>query len=96
MRETALDLEMVREVRAHRPEAVRQAAVARRRRSLLDDGGRLLLIAADHPARGALGVRDAPAAMADRSSSSETPARSRPRSSSAAAARCGSRSPTAV
>jgi hypothetical protein len=66
VRETALDLETVREVRAHRPEAVRQAAVARRRRSLLDDGGRLLLIAADHPARGALGVRDAPAAMADR------------------------------
>jgi hypothetical protein len=66
VRETALDLELVREARAHRPEAVRQAAAARRRRPLLAGGGRLLLIAADHPARGALGVRDAPAAMADR------------------------------
>jgi hypothetical protein len=63
---TAPDLETVREIRARRPEAVRQAAAARRRRPLLDGGGRLLLIAADHPARGALGVRDAPAAMADR------------------------------
>ena len=62
----APDLETVREIRARRPEAVRQAAAARRRRPLLDGGGRLLLIAADHPARGALGVRGAPAAMADR------------------------------
>jgi len=60
------DLEMVRELRARRPEAVRHAAAARRRRPLLDGSGRLLLIAADHPARGALGVRDQPAAMADR------------------------------
>jgi hypothetical protein len=33
---------------------------------LLSGAGRLLLLAADHPARGALGVRGAPVAMADR------------------------------
>jgi hypothetical protein len=64
--EPSLQLDRVRELRARRPEAVRQAAAARRRRPLLDGSGRLLLIAADHPARGALGVRDEPAAMADR------------------------------
>jgi hypothetical protein len=45
---------------------VAEAAEARRRRPVLAPGGRLLLIAADHPARGALGVRGAPTAMADR------------------------------
>jgi Cgl0159-like len=60
------DLERVRELRAHHPEAVAQAAAARHRRPLLAAGGRLLLIAADHPARGALGVRGAATAMADR------------------------------
>ena len=34
---------------------------ARRRRPLLGADGRLLIVAADHPARGALGVRDRPA-----------------------------------
>jgi DhnA family fructose-bisphosphate aldolase class Ia len=66
VRESRPDLGMVRELRAHRPGAVRDAAAARRRRPLLDGNGRLLLIAADHPARGALGVRGEPAAMADR------------------------------
>jgi hypothetical protein len=64
--ESSPDLGRVRELRAHRPEAVGQAAALRRRRPLLERAGRLLLIAADHPARGALGVRDEPAAMADR------------------------------
>lgn len=53
-------------LRAHRPEAIAEAAAARTRRSLLGDRGRLLILAADHPARGALGVGDRPLAMADR------------------------------
>jgi hypothetical protein len=60
------DLARVRELRAHDPQAIARAAQARRRRPLLAGGGRLLLIAADHPARGALGVRGAPTAMGDR------------------------------
>src|SRR5690349_13337638 len=53
--------------RALRPEAVAEAAAIRRRRpSLLGDAGRLMLIAADHPARAALGVRGRPTAMASR------------------------------
>ena len=39
----------------------------RERRGLVGDDGRMLLVAADHPARGALGVRGAGAAMASRS-----------------------------
>jgi hypothetical protein len=36
------------------------------RRPLLSDAGRLFIVAADHPARGALGVGNDPMAMADR------------------------------
>ncbi len=53
-------------VRARHPEAVEEAALRRRRRPLLGDSGRLLIIAADHPARGALGAGGHPLAMADR------------------------------
>ncbi|MDN3296916.1 deoxyribose-phosphate aldolase [Streptomyces ficellus] len=53
-------------VRARRPEAVAEAAARRRRRPLLGDSGRLMIVAADHPARGALGVGDRPFAMANR------------------------------
>ena len=53
-------------LRAHHPEAVAEAAGARRRRSLLGPTGRLMIIAADHPARGALAVGNDPVAMADR------------------------------
>lgn len=66
MPERVLDVARVRELRARDPRAISRAAQARRRRPLLAAGGRLLLIAADHPARGALGVRGAPTAMADR------------------------------
>jgi hypothetical protein len=53
-------------VRARHPEAVAEAAARRRRRPLLGDGGRLMIVAADHPARGALGVGDRAFAMANR------------------------------
>jgi hypothetical protein len=54
------------EVRARTPQAVALAAAARTRRPLLRADGRLLVVAADHPARGALGVRDRADAMASR------------------------------
>ncbi|MDN0200107.1 deoxyribose-phosphate aldolase [Streptomyces sp. S.PNR 29] len=53
-------------VRARRPEAIAEAAARRVRRPLIGDSGRLMIVAADHPARGALGVGDRRLAMADR------------------------------
>lgn len=61
-----LDLRELRELRAHRPDAVAEAAQRRQGRSLLGADGRLMLIAADHPARGVLAIREDDAAMADR------------------------------
>ncbi|MGH8970093.1 MAG: Cgl0159 family (beta/alpha)8-fold protein [Actinomycetes bacterium] len=61
-----LDLDRLRDLRAHHPESVAEAAARRRRRQVLDASGRLMLVAADHPARNALAVRGAPMAMADR------------------------------
>lgn len=53
--------------RVRHPEAVAEAAAARTRPgSLLAEHGRLMMIAADHPARGALRAGDRPFAMADR------------------------------
>ncbi|WP_432133366.1 MULTISPECIES: Cgl0159 family (beta/alpha)8-fold protein [unclassified Streptomyces] len=57
--------ELVR-LRAERPEAVAEAAARRVRRPLLGDSGRLMIVAADHPARGALGIGDRKLAMANR------------------------------
>ncbi|KRE39124.1 deoxyribose-phosphate aldolase [Janibacter sp. Soil728] len=54
-------------VRASDPGAVARGWAARSRRPLLAADGRMLLIAADHPARGALGVRGDATAMASRS-----------------------------
>jgi len=56
----------VREMRADTPVMVRTKHQLRKQRGVLSDDGRLLLIAADHPARGALGVRDQRNAMASR------------------------------
>ncbi|WP_188278171.1 deoxyribose-phosphate aldolase [Streptomyces sp. CBMA152] len=53
-------------VRARHPQAIAEAAARRVRRPLVRGGGRLLIIAADHPARGALGVGEDAFAMADR------------------------------
>ncbi|MFF9107314.1 MULTISPECIES: deoxyribose-phosphate aldolase [unclassified Streptomyces] len=53
-------------VRARHPEAVAEAAARRVRRPLLNDSGRLMIVAADHPARGALGVGGHGLAMANR------------------------------
>jgi hypothetical protein len=62
----AVRLADIRSTRAIRPEEIAAAAARRRRRPLLGNDGRLLLIAADHAARGALGVRGEDMAMASR------------------------------
>jgi hypothetical protein len=55
------------ETRVKNPDAIAAAAAARRRpTSLLGPTGRLMVIAADHPARGALRAGPDPMAMADR------------------------------
>jgi uncharacterized protein len=54
------------EARATDPAAIVEAYASRRRRPLLADDGRTFLLAADHPARRALGVGDDPFAMANR------------------------------
>jgi hypothetical protein len=56
-------------VRAERPEAVAEAYAARKRpQRILNDRGAMFLVAADHPARGALATGGDPLAMADRRS----------------------------
>ena len=60
-------LRTILDVRTRRPQAIAEAAAARRRRgALLGDDHQLFIIAADHPARGAMRVGDRPMAMADR------------------------------
>jgi hypothetical protein len=54
------------EIRAREPQRIAQGWETRTRRPLLGEDGRLLLVAADHPARGALGVRSEAMAMAGR------------------------------
>jgi hypothetical protein len=55
------------EIRAREPQRIGKAWQARTRRDLVGEDGRLLVVAADHPARGALGVRGDTTAMASRS-----------------------------
>jgi hypothetical protein len=59
--------EAIRHARVHRAEAIGEAAARRVRPAALTDArGRLMVIAADHPARGALRAGDRPLAMGDR------------------------------
>ncbi len=61
------DLDGLLDVRTRRPAAIAAAAAARRRpESLFGPHGKLMIIAADHPARGALRAGDDPLAMANR------------------------------
>ena len=63
----SVDVRMLVDARAMRPGAVAEAAAARRKpTSMLGPTGRLMVIAADHPARGALRAGSDPLAMADR------------------------------
>lgn len=63
---SGLDVSALVRTRARHPEAIAEAAARRRRRPLLGDSGRLMIVAADHPARGSLGAGGAPFAMANR------------------------------
>jgi len=62
----AKDYTEVAEIRARHPERIAELSRARRRRPLLEGDGRLMVIAADHPARGANGVGKDAMAMANR------------------------------
>ncbi|WP_405064619.1 deoxyribose-phosphate aldolase [Kribbella sp. NBC_01505] len=54
------------EIRVRQPERIAEAWQRRRTRELVGTDGRLLIVAADHPARGALGVRNDHFAMGSR------------------------------
>jgi DhnA family fructose-bisphosphate aldolase class Ia len=54
------------EVRARDPHRIRKLLAARSRRPLFGTDGRLMIVACDHPARGALAAAGRPTAMADR------------------------------
>lgn len=61
-----IDTAHLADVRRRDPSAVAAAWATRRRRPLLDGDDKILIVAADHMARGALGVRDEPTAMSSR------------------------------
>src|SRR4051812_29749637 len=61
------DLDALLDARTRRPAAIADAAAARRRPAgLFGEHGKLMIIAADHPARGALRAGADPLAMANR------------------------------
>lgn len=62
-----VDLARLNELRSRTPELIAERLQSRTRRDLLGADGRLLIVACDHPARAALGVRQTPMAMASRS-----------------------------
>ena len=61
------DIAELTEIRVREPRRITDGWAARKRRDLVGVDGRLLIVAADHPARGALGVRGDRLAMASRS-----------------------------
>ncbi|MEW1777475.1 deoxyribose-phosphate aldolase [Streptomyces sp. NPDC086777] len=61
-----VDVSALVHTRTHHPEAIAEAATRRVRRPLLNEDGKLMIVAADHPARGALGVGGDKLAMANR------------------------------
>ncbi|MBF0745052.1 deoxyribose-phosphate aldolase [Micrococcus yunnanensis] len=58
--------EDITRVRVEEPQRIAQLAAQRRRRTVADTDGSMMIIAADHPARGALGAGGRPTAMASR------------------------------
>ncbi len=56
----------INEVRAREPQRIANLLAARQRRELFGADGRLMIVACDHPARGALAASGRPTAMADR------------------------------
>jgi len=63
---TDIDFGALRATRAERPHLIAEAFAKRTRRPLTQGDGRLMIIAADHPARGALGAGKQLSAMANR------------------------------
>lgn len=63
---TADDFANLRRLRAENPAAIGEALATRSRRPVLEGDGRLFIVAADHPARGAIAVGANPTAMANR------------------------------
>lgn len=61
------ELDRVRQTRAESPSDIGVALATRSRRDVIQGDGRLFIVAADHPARGALAVGPNSAAMASRS-----------------------------
>ncbi|WP_165939859.1 Cgl0159 family (beta/alpha)8-fold protein [Saccharopolyspora aridisoli] len=66
IRVSPLSITELIEARATRPEAIAEAAALRARRPLLGESGRMMIVAADHPARGALAAGGNPLAMVNR------------------------------
>lgn len=61
------DIRSIVDIRATRPERIAELAASRTQpKGYVGSTGRMLLVAADHPARGALRVGDNPVAMGDR------------------------------
>lgn len=58
--------ESIKDIRAENPAAIAEALASRQKRDLIRGDGRLLIIAADHPARGAIAVGSNPTAMGSR------------------------------
>lgn len=61
-----LNFEEIKKLRAENPQAIEKTLKARKRRELIQGDGNLFILAADHPARGALAVNGNSTAMASR------------------------------
>jgi DhnA family fructose-bisphosphate aldolase class Ia len=66
MTDFARTYDEITEIRARHPERIKKLLGSRRRRDLLAADGRLMIVACDHPARGALAANGRHNAMADR------------------------------
>lgn len=60
------EFKLITEHRVHSPEFAEEIAQKRKRRPSFTTDGKINIVAADHPARGSLGIGDDPFAMADR------------------------------
>ena len=62
----ASSISELNEIRSRNPGRIKRLLAARRKRELLGPDGKLMIIACDHPARGALSAAGRPTAMASR------------------------------
>jgi DhnA family fructose-bisphosphate aldolase class Ia len=62
----ASSISELNEIRSRDPGRIKRLLIARRRRELFGPDGKLMIIACDHPARGALSAAGRPTAMASR------------------------------